>query len=464
MPALNAPPGSPIAAIVPRGLGHQFVIYGDSCSGVPGAPHEETFAQVNRIVARLTPSPQFIVFPGDEIAGLTGVADTLRAQWRYWTDVEMKWLRGRDIPLYRTTSNHTVYDGISEAVFREIQYHAPDNGPRDQRGLSYAVRRGDLLLTFVNTVWSGLGGEGHVETEWIAELLRDHRDAAAKIVVGHHPIHAVNGYSAPSQHVVDPKQGATLWSIFKDNGVLAYVTSHVLAFDVQVHDGVLQLTSAGAGTKHRMPEGIEYLHCVQAALDQEGLRYQVIDVDARIRERLTWPVRLPQPLRWRPIVGGAGPWQNPLADTTPSDWPSGPVFLWRVQGRTEPGAAGEQALLSASSSEGLPAFQIALRGPDQTLTVVVSPEPGRSPGYWHGPRTAPGGTFDFQIMVHTDMGPGGLLVRSGEGGSWSSLRSSSAWGAERLVWPSRATVGHGPLGPTDRPFLGRALSVSVIAQ
>jgi hypothetical protein len=128
MPAANAPPGSPIAAIVPRGLGHQFVIYGDSCSGVPGAPHEETFAQVNRIVARLTPSPQFIVFPGDEIAGLTGVADTLRAQWRYWTDVEMKWLRGRDIPLYRTTSNHTVYDGISEAVFREIQYHAPDNG------------------------------------------------------------------------------------------------------------------------------------------------------------------------------------------------------------------------------------------------------------------------------------------------------------------------------------------------
>src|SRR5580700_8900291 len=73
-----------------------------------------------------------------------------------------------------------------------------------------------------------------------------------------------------------------------------------------------------------------------------------------------------------------------------------------------------------------PAFQIALRGPDQTLTVVVSPEPGRSSGYWHGPRTARGGTFDFQIMVHTDMGPGGLLVRSGEGGSWSSLRSSSA--------------------------------------
>ena len=155
----------------------------------------------------------------------------------------MKWLRGRDIPLYRTTSNHTVYDGISEAVFREIQYHAPDNGPRDQRGLSYAGRRGDLLLTFVNTVWSGLGGEGHVETEWIAELLRDHRDAAAKIVVGHHPIHAVNGYSAPSQHVVDPKQGATLWSIFKDNGsnsTFAGGTLTLASYD-DTHYGYLRL-------------------------------------------------------------------------------------------------------------------------------------------------------------------------------------------------------------------------------
>jgi hypothetical protein len=412
---------------VPRGSGHQFVIYGDSCSGVPGAPHEETFAQINRIVARLTPSPQFIVFPGDEIVGLTGNADTLRAQWRYWTDVEMKWLRGCDIPVYRTTSNHTVYDGMSEAVFREIQRHAPNNGPRDQRGLSYAIRRGDLLLAFVNTVWSGLGGEGHVETEWIAGLLHDHRDAAAKIVVGHHPVHAVNGYSAPSQHVVDPKQGATLWSIFQDNGVLAYVTSHVLAFDVQVHDGILQLTSAGAGTKHRMPEGIEYLHCVQVALDQDGLRYQVLDVDARVRERLAWPVRLP-PLPWRPIAGEASPWQSAVADAAHSDWPSGPIFLWRVQGSTEPGAAGEQTLLSASSAEGLPTFQIGLRGPDQTLTIVVSPEPGRSPGYWHVARGCAGRPLRFP-----DHGPH-------RHGSWRSFVSVE-W--RRLLELAPVVVGLG---------------------
>ena len=46
----------PIAALVPRGAGHQFVCYADACSGVPGALHEGTFAAVNRVVARLKPN------------------------------------------------------------------------------------------------------------------------------------------------------------------------------------------------------------------------------------------------------------------------------------------------------------------------------------------------------------------------------------------------------------------------
>ena len=36
-----------IPALEPRGPGHRFVFYGDACSGVPGAPHERTFASVN---------------------------------------------------------------------------------------------------------------------------------------------------------------------------------------------------------------------------------------------------------------------------------------------------------------------------------------------------------------------------------------------------------------------------------
>jgi hypothetical protein len=54
-----------------------------------------------------------------------------------------------------------------------------------------------------------------------------------------------------------------------------------------------------------MPEDVEYLHCVQAAIDAEGLRYQVIDVEGRVREELSWPVILPPFTDWHELpVGG----------------------------------------------------------------------------------------------------------------------------------------------------------------
>ena len=147
-----------IPALVPRGRGHQFVLYGDSCSGVPGGPHERTFACVNAVVRRLQPQPEFILFLGDEIVGLTADARARRAQWSHWLDVEMAWLDRGMTPVWHTTSNHTTYDVMSEAVFREV-LRLPENGPPQQVGLSYFVRRSDLLLVFVHTSWSGLAAK-----------------------------------------------------------------------------------------------------------------------------------------------------------------------------------------------------------------------------------------------------------------------------------------------------------------
>ena len=86
---------------------------------------------------------------------------------------------------------------MSEAVFREMLGHLPRNGPPGQEGLSYWVRRGDLLLVFVHTMWTGLGGEGHVETTWLREVLHRHADARHKLVLGHHPVY-------PDQRLLRP--------------------------------------------------------------------------------------------------------------------------------------------------------------------------------------------------------------------------------------------------------------------
>ena len=88
----NAEPNAGIAALVPVGNGHQFVLYGDACSGVAGALHEQTFSAVNAVVRRLTPTPEFIIFTGDHIQGLTADPELLRVQWRHWLQREMGWI------------------------------------------------------------------------------------------------------------------------------------------------------------------------------------------------------------------------------------------------------------------------------------------------------------------------------------------------------------------------------------
>src|SRR5882757_3577262 len=85
-------PKEPIAALRPRCKGQQFVLYGDACSGVPGALHEGKLASVNAVIRRLVPQPEFIIFPGDEIIGLVADPEELRAQWRHFLRVEMGWL------------------------------------------------------------------------------------------------------------------------------------------------------------------------------------------------------------------------------------------------------------------------------------------------------------------------------------------------------------------------------------
>ena len=220
---------------------------------------------------------------------------------------------------------------------------------------------------------------------------------------------------------------------------------------------MLQVCTAGAGTAHRMPEGVEYLHCVQGALDGEGLRYQVLDTEGRVRERLSWPLSLAD--EWRALPAGIS--EAPLAGGPYDDRLVGLSLTGRAA------AAGDgpaQTLLSAFRPDLQMPLWIGLRGIDQRLTVIVGFQARRSPHYWYGPAIAAGSPFDLQLVIHTGMGPGGFLYRSQGEASWSSLTGASAWGAERLDWPERWSIGHAARGPADQPFRGTNLSLSALVQ
>jgi hypothetical protein len=453
----NAEPNAGISALVPVGKGHQFVLYGDACSGVAGALHERTFSAVNAVVRRLTPAPEFIVFTGDHILGLTADPELLRVQWRHWLQREMAWIDQTKIPIWHTTGNHTTYDTQSERIFAEMLGHLPRNGPPGQEVLSYWVRRDDLLIVFVNTLWSGLGGEGHVESDWMQKVLWQHADARYKLVVGHHPVYPVNGFAGAYQRQVGPEHAQPFWDVLVAEGVLAYICSHILAYDSQVHRGVLQICTAGAGTAYLMPDEVEYHHCVQAVLDVEGLRCQVLDIAGAVRERLRWPVRLPPVSTWLSLPPGRSPALfsgGPFSDC---------LVAFRFVGIAPRPETGAEATFICTFDPGSVApVWIGLRGPEQVLTVILAPEAGRSPHYWWGPGLTPGVPFELHLLLHTGMGPGGVMLRTHEDASWTSLSAASAWGADRIVWPDRWSVGHGPRGEADRPFAGDNFQVAAV--
>ena len=438
--------------------GYHFVIYGDSCSGIPKAKHESNLSSINRVLKNLEKKPQFIIFPGDEITGLTNDEKYLKKQWDYWINKEMRWVKQNKIPLYNSTGNHTTYNKMSERVFKEIFSDFPQNGPDNQKGLSYFITKDDLLMIFVNTMWSGLGGEGRVETQWLEKVLSEHSEYKIKLVVGHHPIFPVNGFSGNYQREIEPENGKRFWDLLVKYDVFAYICSHILAFDVQIHKGVMQLLTAGAGTDYRMPEGIEYLHLIQAAIDNTGINYQVLDQKGHRREWLRWPVNLPPSNQWKKISNDSynlecNNWGKPKYHC---------IAVWNISGQNyHDKYCYPQTLISGTDDkDDIPTIWIGLTGLNKRLTVYLSPKPRCSPHHWYGPTFFNKKSFDFQIMAHNGMGPGGLLYRLNDNDCWSSLSSSSSWGLEQINWPIHWSKGKNMNPDEDlMEFKGKNLEV-----
>ena len=120
--------------------------------------------------------------------------------------------------------------------------------------------------------------------------------------------------------------------------------------------------------------------------------------------------------------------------------------------------APAQTIFTSFATSEIASFWLGLRGPKQTLTVIVGREPGRSPSYWIGPDLPAGGDFDLHVGIYPDMGAGGVLWRRHDSHHWSSFNSAAARGLEQFSWPQHWAIGHGQGGCDDRPFRGAALS------
>jgi len=274
-------------------------------------------------------------------------------------------------------------------------------------------------------------------------------------VFGNNPVFTVNGFFADYQRNIEAKNGRLVWDILVKHGVLAYVCSHILAFDVQVQEGVLQICTAGSGTAHRMPEGIEYLHALQVALDDDGFRYQVLDTVGTVREWLTWDWDIPASDTWQ--VFDATSAQTLSADCL-QQVDKARLIVWEISGQLEQDDYRRQTLLNdVNDNDGLPNLWLGIGGQNQQLMLSVSPQANRSPHGWYGPSLPTDKPFSIQFAIHSGMGPGGFLWRWDDTQAWSTLTGTSPWGAERLLWSHDWLIGN---ADNSQPFRGDNLNIT----
>ena len=421
----------PIPALMPRAeTGIQFVAYGDCCIDPPepGRDHEQHLAAVHAVLQRLQPRPDFVCFLGDMIWGLTREhgpnfdAEALDAEWQRILAGPMRPLTDLGAPIYRIAGNHDTFNSVSEQVWRRVFADLPQNGPAGQEGLSYFVRQDDLLIVAVDVYAQALGAPstvygGRVDYPWVDKILTEHVDASFKLVLGHTPVFPINGYRGRIW-TMSPEFGEPFWDVLVRHGVDAYLCSHVIAFDAQVHRGVAQITSGGAGTSSGpggcMPAPTEYHHLVQLALDDAGLQAQVLDMDGHCRERFCWP----------PEQGKARGWRLRAATIDAS-----PARLL-LAGRT-PGEVFDRVRISLDGWQ--PRLHVALGRAGDTY-------PQNYPQVWTGPQLK-GSPLDLEVLIYPDLGPGGVLARVDDG-PFSSLQSDAAEGFA-TAWPEQWQVGEG---------------------
>ena len=158
-----------------------------------------------------------------------------------------------------------------------------------------------------------------------------------------------------------------------------------------------------------MPAPTEYHHCVQLAIDDLGLRGQVIDTEGTVREQFHWP---------------------PLRDG---------VMEWSFKSEPLDPRPSRVLLAGHSGKEAFPRIHVSLDGYQPRLNVALFDPADIYPNSWHGPEVDIRHPFELTVAIDPAMGPGGVLARVGNE-PFSSLETDVPHGYKANGWPETWTT------------------------
>jgi 3',5'-cyclic AMP phosphodiesterase CpdA len=224
----------------------RFIVVGDTQAEYLGSTNKVVLSKIVRQAMSLEPATQFAVFTGDLIEG--DDTDAVPADLQTWRQIVDPFYQANffGAKVYVTPGNHDMRGEAYKTNWQNAFPEMPDNGPENEKKLTYSFDVGPCHLVVLNT--DTPGDRRHmVDLDWLeADLVATTQPI--KLVFGHEPAFPIGIHVGESLDVY-PEQRDRFWAILGQYGVKAYFCGHEHIYDRWIKDGVQQIiTGSGGGS------------------------------------------------------------------------------------------------------------------------------------------------------------------------------------------------------------------------
>ncbi len=258
------------------GQNFKFAVMSDSRGDVHGV-NEPVLKKLTHHLLTNNPDLKFILFLGDLIDGSWKDASENFSQMKYWKKVMSEAYNSSTLvgkKVYVGIGNHEVRTPEDEANFLKVFPDMPQNGPADEKGLTYSFDYdGVHFVVFDTDRWyygdTTTTKDDHPDWhkfhhyQWLENDLKAARERGVKrIFAGSHEMffpvggHLRDGLANLGRNLTLPLDSAAkarlaahdkLWKILVDNKVTAFVSGHEHLYSRQSVDGIYQIISGSSG-------------------------------------------------------------------------------------------------------------------------------------------------------------------------------------------------------------------------
>ena len=222
-----------------------------------GNENDVKFAVISDHKADCYSLQKALTFINDQQVDFIIVSGDFSPLYKMYTDYYVA--SGYEVNIKKETDEQKVYFVLGnhdsppygDAFFREnVALCYPNNGPNSApRGTIFSFDRGRTHFVITNQYWNDeKGGYTDEQLGWIKQDLQSSQQDF-KFVFGHEPAFPLDRHTGDSLDV-DPEMRDVFWETLSNQGVDAYFCAHTHRMSVTKKQGVYQIDSGEAASKH----------------------------------------------------------------------------------------------------------------------------------------------------------------------------------------------------------------------